>query len=129
MRGWIISNPVIDTHEMETFHQLQEDPMGIGQHDAGAKMDKGKIRYDLYPPEVLEQVCQILTFGAEKYSPNGWKEVPDANNRYYSALMRHLEAWRQGEKVDPESGMPHLAHVLCNVTFLTYLNKEANSND
>lgn len=100
----------------------QSDPSGLDQHAAGAKLDKGKLRYDLYPPEVLESVVQILTFGAEKYSPNGWKEVSDANNRYYSAMMRHLEAWRQGEEVDPESGMPHLSHVLCNVTFLSYLN-------
>lgn len=112
----------VDGNGMQEPVMIQEDPEGIGQHDAGAKMDKGKIRYDLFPPDVLQNVCQILTFGAEKYSENGWKKVPDANKRYYSALMRHLEAWRAGEVIDTESGMPHLSHVLCNVAFLSHLN-------
>ena len=28
--------------------------------------------------------------------------------------MRHLVAWRMGEWIDPESKLPHLAHVTWN---------------
>ena len=40
---------------------------------------------------------------------------------YYSALMRDLVAWRKGEAIDPDSGMPHLWHVITNVGFLITL--------
>src|SRR3989337_1087432 len=35
--------------------------------------------------------------------------------------MRHLEAWRNGEKLD-ESGLSHLVHAACNLLFI--INKE-----
>jgi hypothetical protein len=42
--------------------------------------------------------------------------------------MRHLEAHRSGELIDPESGRIHMAHILCNAAFLTYFTqKELNA--
>jgi hypothetical protein len=89
----------------------------------GVKDDDGKIRYDLIPTSTIEGIGKVLTFGANKYAPNGWKTVPDAKERYYAALYRHLLAWRNGEKLDPESGLHHLEHVLTNVAFLIELDK------
>lgn len=86
----------------------------------GKKFDDGKPRYDLIPPVVLEQLATVLTFGAKKYGPNNWQTVPDAQNRYYSAMMRHVEADRGGEVFDEESGLPHLTHALACVTFLLH---------
>lgn len=86
----------------------------------GKKFDDGKPRYDLIPPVVLEQLAAVLTFGAKKYGPNNWQSVPDAKNRYYSAMMRHVEADRGGEVFDEESGLPHLTHALACVTFLLH---------
>ena len=82
-----------------------------------------KERWDLLPIDCIEDVVKILTFGSEKYGPNNWMDVEDANNRYYAALMRHLAANRKGELIDEESGLPHLAHAMCNVVFLLWLEK------
>lgn len=87
---------------------------------AGVKLDTGKVRYDLIPPEAMKGLAEILTFGAEKYIENGWQTVPEAKKRYIGALMRHLEAYRSGELIDPESGKPHIYHVLCNAAFIGY---------
>lgn len=85
------------------------------------KFDAGKLRFDLITPDVEEQLAAVLTHGAKKYAANSWQEnVEDPINRYYAALRRHLNAWRKGEKVDPESGLNHLAHVACNVMFLLH---------
>lgn len=84
----------------------------------GAKFDQGKARHDLVLPEFEDALAQVLTFGAEKYDAHSWKFVPEYKIRYYSALRRHLNAWRAGEKDDPESGLPHLAHAACNIYFL-----------
>lgn len=90
----------------------------------GLKYDIEKLRWDLLPIECVEDIVKILTFGAKKYAPNNWQVVENAEERYYAALLRHLSAWRQGEKVDPESGLSHLAHILCNVTFLLWFEKD-----
>lgn len=89
----------------------------------GLKYDTGKLRWDLLPLDCIEDVVKILTFGSEKYGPNNWQQVEDAEDRYFAALMRHLAASRTGEKTDPESGLSHLSHVACNIVFLMWLEK------
>ena len=86
--------------------------------EEGRKFDGGKLEYGLLPPKALEETVKVLTFGAEKYEPDNWKFVPDSKRRYFDALQRHLWAWKQGEQIDPESGMHHLAHAMCCLMFL-----------
>ena len=86
----------------------------------GPKYDDGKLRYSLIPPIALKGLAEVLTFGAEKYEPNSWQRVENAKVRYLDALYRHLEAFRSGEIIDPESNLHHLKHALCNVTFLLH---------
>jgi len=90
------------------------------EHDPyhAAKHDLGKLRWDCLPWPAVEQVVRVLTFGAEKYSAWSWPSVPDARRRYFAAAIRHAVAWVKGEKTDPESGLPHLAHLACNALFL-----------
>lgn len=90
----------------------------------GRKDDQEKNRLDLIEPEFIEGVGKVLTFGADKYEPNNWQKVEDAEDRYYAAALRHLIAWRKGEKTDPESGLSHLDHVACNIMFLQHFERE-----
>jgi hypothetical protein len=84
------------------------------------KYDAGKPRYELIPASSMRAMADVLTFGAQKYSDNNWQQV-DEPMRYVGALYRHLEAWRQGEVADPESGLPHLHHAITNLAFLIEL--------
>lgn len=95
--------------------------MNIDEELKGMKFDSGKLRYSLVPPETTRALAQVLTFGAQKYAPNNWQLVEDGETRYLDALYRHLEAYRLGEEIDQESGLPHLSHALTNVAFLHYL--------
>lgn len=92
----------------------------------GIKHDEDKNRLDLIEPEFIEGVGEVLTFGAKKYAPNSWQNVEDGINRYYGAAMRHLLAWRRGEKIDPDSGKSHLYHVACNMMFLAHFEGDKN---
>lgn len=89
----------------------------------GKKYDSGKLRYDLIDPYALEGLAEVLTFGAQKYADNSWQGLENAKDRYYAALIRHLEARRKGELVDSESGLMHSSHVLANAMFLHYFDK------
>jgi hypothetical protein len=73
---------------------------------------------DLLPFKAIEQVADVVTYGANKYTDNGWRAVPNGRARYTAALLRHVFAWIGGERVDSESGLHHLAHAACNVLFL-----------
>ena len=82
------------------------------------KQDAGKPRWDLLPIRPIEEVVEVLTEGAAKYSENGWQQVDNARERYFAALMRHIVAWREGQTCDAESGRSHLIHAICNLLFL-----------
>ena len=85
--------------------------------DKAVKFDFGKTRYDLLPLEALEETGKVLSYGAAKYVPNNWRKG-FAYSRLTSAALRHLFAWMRGEKLDPESGLHHLAHCTSNIMFL-----------
>ena len=77
--------------------------------------------WDLLPFGAMEEVVKVMTHGATKYAPGNWRHVPA--NRYWAALMRHLLAFRKGEYLDQDSGLPHLSHALCNMVFLVTMSK------
>ena len=108
----------------ETFFPLEIDPSGLDQHTDGAKLDAGKTMWDLLPLDALEQVANVMTFGATKYTPNGWKYVDNAENRYYSAQMRHEVLKRRGDIWDKETKLLHAAHAACNALFRLQLDLE-----
>ncbi len=99
------------------------------ESETGKKNDLGKTRYDLVPPLALEEYAKVLTFGAEKYAPDNWRYVPDANDRYFAAAQRHIWAYKRGEIVDQESGLSHLAHAICCLVFILEVDLEDNVKD
>ena len=84
----------------------------------GRKFDGGKPQYGLIPPVAMLEMVKVLTEGAKKYEPNNWKHVPDAKRRYFDAIERHIWLWKMGEQNDPETGLNHLAHAMCGISFL-----------
>lgn len=86
--------------------------------EQGVKFDQGKPQWRLVPFGAMTEVVDVLTYGANKYSPDNWKYVNDAKNRYIDAGFRHFVAYANGEKNDPESGHSHLAHAMCCLLFL-----------
>ena len=90
------------------------DPNGKAPDEPGAKLDSGKIRLGLVMfgfARALQAVGEVGTYGAGKYSDNGWMSVPDGERRYTDAMLRHLMNEARGEEVDAESGLRHAAHV------------------
>lgn len=84
---------------------------------AGRKDDSGKLRFELLPPDAIEQIVFILTKGAEKYASRNW-EKGLSYGRVYGALQRHLSEFWKGNDVDKEWQAHHLAHAGCCVLFL-----------
>ena len=83
------------------------------------KGDAGKIKpqLGLIPPSAMEQTAKVHALGAGKYGPWNWRETGVNAMTYVHAIMRHLNAWRDGEDNDTESGASHIAHIAasCNI--------------
>jgi hypothetical protein len=89
-----------------------------------SKFDSGKVRMDLLPIRPLKDVAEILTYGADKYGSDNWREgKPIAHSRHYAGIQRHLMAYWSGEDLDPETGKSHLAHAACGLLFFLELSK------
>lgn len=102
------------------------DPNGLDPHTPGAKLDMGKIRPELVLADfahALEEVVKVGTKGAIKYTEHGWLAVSDGITRYLDAAGRHrLKRWK-GEMIDPDTGLPHLAHEVWNLLAVLELMK------
>lgn len=92
--------------------------------EEGIKYDNEKLWYNLIDPEFEEDVAKVATFGLKKYGELNWMKVDNGSKRYYNALRRHLKAWEKGNKIDEETGFPHLFHVGWNVMALSWFEKQ-----
>lgn len=84
---------------------------------SGLKYDSGKPRLGLVFngfSKALTEVGKVGTFGAKKYTENGWVSVPNAEARYTDAMYRHLMSEQTGELWDKESELLHAAHAAWN---------------
>lgn len=76
--------------------------------------DKNSIPAFLMVSSALLMVSEVGTYGANKYTPNGWKDVPDGRDRYFDALWRHLLKVAS-ESRDQDTQMLHMAHAVWNM--------------
>jgi Domain of unknown function (DUF5664) len=96
---------------------IEIDPNGKSPNEPGAKLDQGKNRLGLIFSGfslALQEVGKVGTFGANKYTANGWQFVPNGVERYTDAMYRHLMKEAAGEAIDPDSGTMHAAQAAWN---------------
>lgn len=86
--------------------------------DKGLRFNAGKTRHDLIPPFAQEQYAKVLTAGSLKYAPRNW-ERGMSWGKVMASLKRHIIEFESGEDYDKETGVLHMAHVMCNAAFLT----------
>lgn len=92
--------------------------MNTQYNDPKGQAGSLKAPLGLVPPYAMEQTAWVHKLGAEKYGPWNWRETGVCASTYVNAILRHLNAWRDGESLDPESGITHLAHIACSANIL-----------
>jgi hypothetical protein len=99
-----------------------------GVCSSALRYNSGKLQWSLVDFDALEDMVKVLEFGAKKYSADNWKKGLNTNE-ITESMMRHLFAYLRGEDIDPESGLPHTGHIMCNAMFLSYVQKFAQKFD
>lgn len=104
---------------------FEDDTILYYSGDQSQKADAGKsnpVLLEVDMSQALTAVNAVLDYGVAKYGQRGgWRKVDI--ERYDPAARRHRRARDNGELHDAESGLPHLAHEVCNLLFMlqTYL--------
>jgi len=88
-----------------------------GKQSGGLKYDAEKPPMDLIDRRAMEQLANVLAFGAKKYAAHNWRSGIQYS-RLTAAALRHIHAFNDGETFDPESGLPHIAHAMCCLMFI-----------
>lgn len=79
-----------------------------------------KAPLHLVPPSLLASLAPVFRLGAEKYGAYNWREPGQgvSASTYYSACLRHLAKWFDGEDLDRESHLPHIDHAAACLAIL-----------
>lgn len=97
--------------------------------DQKIKTAAGKIPMNLIPLRVLKGVARVFGYGAKKYAKGNWYTATDDDftGRYPGGGLRHLADAQNLDgtfdfaslaKLDDESGLPEIDHLLCGLIML-----------
>lgn len=79
---------------------------------------KPKLSFLLSAPHAIHGLAKVMEYGSLKYSRDNWlKGLP--MTEVMDSMLRHIVSFNSGEDADPESGLPHVDHILCNALFLS----------
>lgn len=83
--------------------------------NGGMKENRDKRDYTLLPWKTINEVVDIMQYGAKKYSRDNWKKVP--SEEYIKASFRHIISHLMEEDYDKESSFSHLSHAICDLIY------------
>ncbi len=77
-----------------------------------------KLPMNLVSPIVKSYQAIAQFLGMVKYGAWNWRHGGARASIYKAALDRHIDAWWEGEELDPADGTPHLANALACISIL-----------
>jgi len=106
-------NPAINQRQMGKTVKDENTKV----NSPGKKFDAGKPSMSLLPGRSLKELAKVMDYGATKYATHNWRKGIN-HSRVLDAALRHLYSYADGERIDPESNLSHLAHAAVNILFL-----------
>lgn len=84
------------------------------------RFNGGKPKLSLLPAKALIAEARVWEMGEQKYGRDNWRKLwgDETVDVVLDSAMRHMVAMLDGELYDSESGLPHAAHVRCNMAML-----------
>ncbi len=96
-------------------------------NETGGMKGKKPVMLHPLPWEALQELGKLYRFGAEKYAdddagPYNFRRGYDWSLSYDS-MLRHMMQWWNGETIDEESGLSHMAHAAWHALTLLLFEK------
>lgn len=67
---------------------------------------------------VMAEVGVAMLEGALKYGRHNYRLSAIRSSIYYDAVNRHLDAWWEGQDIDPDSNLSHITKAIAALTVL-----------
>ncbi len=96
--------------------------------DTGGAKGQKLAQLGAIDPAALIELAKVGGMGAEKYDRSNYLKGYDWS-LCFDAMMRHALAFWSGEEVDPESGIPHMAHAAWHCLALVSFQKHELGTD
>lgn len=77
-----------------------------------------KVPASTVPREVIAEVGLAMMEGALKYGRHNFRDAGVRYSVYYDAMTRHIDAFHEGQDIDPESGLSHLVKAIACLVVL-----------
>jgi len=102
--------------DLATNHRQRAETKPTNPKDA---IGSTKLPMHLIPGTAKAFMALAFLEGALKYGKYNWRVAGVRASIYLDAMERHMEKWKNGEEVDPVTGVPHLASVMaCSAIIL-----------
>ena len=85
---------------------------GVNPKDA---LGSAKNPHGCISRAVLAEVGLAMMEGARKYGRHNYRVSPVRAEVYNDACNRHVDAWWEGEDIDPDSGLHHLSKAIASL--------------
>jgi len=82
--------------------------MNVKESNPKDMLGSVKAYTHLIPTAPLYEVGLAMFEGARKYGSHNYRAIGTRATVYYNAARRHMDAWLEGEDIDPDSGIHHL---------------------
>ena len=82
--------------------------------------DSAQKALNVASSELMEQTVGVLVFGAKKYKEWNWAKGMPWQVPIECCLRHARKIIEQDEDIDEESGLPHMAHICCNLVMLAW---------
>jgi|SRR5882672_8389502 len=114
-----------DTSSFNNYLITESGTIPLGEKmnskkDHGLRYNDGKLKWSYVHFTSLEPMVRVLMFGAQKYEPFNWQKGLK-KDEVLESIQRHLAKLIDGEQNDPESGLHHIGHIMCNAMFYSYM--------
>lgn len=86
--------------------------------EVAERFNEGKPELSFIDLDSMMDTADVFSFGAKKYSRDNWKKGQSLT-QVLDSMMRHIAGLQRGEFFDPESGLPHIGHIGCNMIFVS----------
>jgi len=102
----------------ETEYYQDDDKVLWGQQGLRHNEGKPQLSYVMLGKEVAAGEAAVWQRGAQKYARGNWlKGMSWVSSS--DSLLRHITAFLNGEDLDPETGLPHVDHIVCSAKILS----------
>ncbi len=130
-------HPERNQGQPRTMVGSQSEKLGDGADGGGKRLNAGKLRTDLTPPEWLYALADVTTQGSKKYTERNW-ELGMKWSTMVGCIYRHMFKFQAGERYDGiefdiekgTTGCHHLAMIAWNaLALMSYDLREIGEND